>query len=169
MEKPTTDDIGSEDLEVEAVPSPAAGRSKDAHDFLGTGGAEAGTGADAEAGAGAEAGTGMEAGAGAGAVEVEVEVEIDGVGRGAGVEVSTERIGATTTSSVASPGGASWVAVGAATLAVGSHGSAPGLVCEWAVPAADTEVLEEIGEAGTGGVSDTVETSVSEEETVSGR
>ena len=161
MEKPTTDEIGSEDLEVEAVPSPAAGRSKDAHDFLGTGGAEVGTSAGAEAGAGVEAG--------AGAVEVEVEVEIDRAGGGAGVEVSTERIGATTTCSVASPGGASWVAVGAATLAVGSHGSAPGLVCEWAVPAADTEVLEEIGEAGTGGVSDTVETSVSEEETVSGR
>jgi hypothetical protein len=155
MEKPTTDEIGSEDLEVEAVPSPAAGRSKDAHDFLGTGGAEAGTGADAEAGAGT--------------VEVEVEIEIDGADGGAGVEVSTERIGATATCSVASPGGASWVAVGTATLAVGSHGSAPGLVCEWAVPAADTEVLEEIGEAGTGGVSDTVETSVSEEETVSGR
>ena len=167
MEKPTTDEIGSEDLEVEAVLSPVAGRSKDAHDFLGTGGAEAGTGADAEAGVGAEAGAGMEAGAGA--VEVEVEVEIDRAGGGAGVEVSTERIGATTTCSVASPGSASWVAVGAATLAVGSHGSAPGLVCEWAVPAADTEVLEEIGEAGTGGVSDTVETSVSEEETVSGR
>lgn len=161
MEKPTTDEIGSEDLEVEAVLSPVAGRSKDAHDFLGTGGAEAGTGAGAEAGAGMEAG--------AGAVEVEVEVEIDRAGGGAGVEVSTERIGATTTCSVASPGSASWVAVGAATLAVGSHGSAPGLVCEWAVPAADTEVLEEIGEAGTGGVSDTVETSVSEEETVSGR
>ncbi len=35
--------------------------------------------------------------------------------------------------------------------------------------AAETEVLEERGEVGTGGVSDTVETSVSVEDTVSGR
>jgi hypothetical protein len=37
------------------------------------------------------------------------------------------------------------------------------------VSAAETEVLEERGEVGTGGVSDTVETSVSVEDTVSGR
>jgi hypothetical protein len=37
------------------------------------------------------------------------------------------------------------------------------------VPAAETEVLEERGEAGTGGVSEAIEISVSEEETVSGK
>lgn len=142
MEKPMTDDVGSDDLEVEAAPaSPVVGRSKDAQDFLRTGGAEAETGADAEAGADA--------------------VEVDGVEGGAGVEVSTIGMAAST--------GVSWVAVDTTTLTVGSDDSVSGLVCEWAVPAADTDVLEETGEAGTGGVSDIVETSVSEEETVSGR
>jgi len=37
------------------------------------------------------------------------------------------------------------------------------------VSAAETEVLEDIGDVGTGGVSDTVETSVSVEDTVSGK
>ena len=55
MEKPTTDEVGSEDLETEPA-SPAAGRSKDAHDFLRTGGADAGVGADVDAGGGAHAG-----------------------------------------------------------------------------------------------------------------
>lgn len=55
MEKPTTDEVGSEDLEAEPA-SPAAGRSKDAHDFLRTGGADAGAGADVDAGGVADAG-----------------------------------------------------------------------------------------------------------------
>jgi hypothetical protein len=52
---------------------------------------------------------------------------------------------------------------------MGSDDRALDLVCEWAVPATETDVLEETGEAGTGGVSDRVETSVSEDETGSGR
>jgi hypothetical protein len=54
-------------------------------------------------------------------------------------------------------------------MPVGSHDSDLDLTCECAVPAAETEVLEERGEAGTGGVSETVEISVSEEATVSGK
>lgn len=52
MEKPIMDEVGSEDLEAEPA-SPAAGRSKDAHDFLRTGGAAAGDGADVDEGVGA--------------------------------------------------------------------------------------------------------------------
>lgn len=49
MEKPTTEEVGSEDLEAEPA-SPTVGRSKDAHDFLRTGGADAGVGVDVDAG-----------------------------------------------------------------------------------------------------------------------
>ncbi len=59
MEKPTTDEVGSEDLEAEPA-SPAVGRSKDAHVFLRTGGADAGTGVAMGAGAGADGGVGEE-------------------------------------------------------------------------------------------------------------
>jgi hypothetical protein len=48
MEKPTLEEVGSEDLEAEPA-SPVAGRSKDAHDFLRTGGADAGVGIDVDA------------------------------------------------------------------------------------------------------------------------
>jgi hypothetical protein len=75
-EKPMTDDVGNDDLEVEAVAPSAVGRSKDAHDFLRTGGTEVSTGVDT--------------GAGAGAVEVEVD--------------AAEAIGATATGSTASTG-----------------------------------------------------------------
>jgi hypothetical protein len=56
MEKPTLEEVGSEDLEAEPA-SPAAGRSKDAHDFLRTGGADAGVGVDVDAEVGENAGT----------------------------------------------------------------------------------------------------------------
>lgn len=65
MEKPTTEEVGRDDLEVEE--SPEAGRSKDAQDFLRTGGADAGTGA----------------------------VEVAAVEGGVGVEVSAEEEGTT--------------------------------------------------------------------------
>lgn len=65
-------------------------------------------------------------------------------------------------------GGSSWAGIGAATRAVDSQDSDLDFTCEGAAPA-DTEVLEESGEAGTGGVSDTVEISVSDEATVSGK
>jgi hypothetical protein len=52
-EKPTTGEVGNEDLEVEAEPaSPAGWRSNDANDLLRTGGAAAGAGADGDVGAG---------------------------------------------------------------------------------------------------------------------
>lgn len=154
MEKPTTDEVGSDDLEVDAKPaSPAAGRSKDAHDFLRTGGADAGVGADVDPGASAGVGT----------------VEADTVEGDMGTAVSREEVGITTEGSGMSVGGTSWAARRATTFVVGSHDSDLDLTWEWAVPAAETEVFEERGEAGTGGVSDAVETSVSEEETVSGK
>ena len=58
MEKPTTEEVGSDDLEAEPA-SPPVGRSKDAHDFLRTGGEAAGVGVDVDTGAaaGANAGT----------------------------------------------------------------------------------------------------------------
>lgn len=56
MEKPTTEEVGSEDLEAEPA-SPTVGRSKDAHDFLRTGGAVADVGVDVDTGAGANADT----------------------------------------------------------------------------------------------------------------
>ena len=59
MEKPTTEEVGSEDLEAELA-SPTVGRSKDAHDFLRTGGADAGVGVDVDVGAGADVGAAEE-------------------------------------------------------------------------------------------------------------
>jgi len=152
MEKPTTEDVGREDLEVEAEPvSPCAGRSKEAHDFLRTGGADAGAGADEDAGAGV------------GAAE---EGAADG---GVGSVASRDSVRTTMSSVGVSVRGTSRAVMGAATPAVGSHDPDLDFTCEWAVHAAEMEVLEDRGEAGTGGVSETVEISVSDEETVSGR
>jgi len=153
MEKPTTDDMGNDGLEVEGPASPAAWRSNDANDLLRTGGAAAGAGADGD--------TGAAAGVGA--------VEADASTGGVGTVVSREGVGTTAAGSVTSAGGTSWVVMGATPAVVGSHDSDLDFTCECAVPAAETEVLEERGETGTGGVSDTVETSVSEEATVSGK
>jgi hypothetical protein len=134
---PTTEEVGRDDLEVEE--SPEAGRSKDAQDFLRTGGADAGTGA----------------------------VDVDAAGGGVGVEVSAEGEGA-----AAAESGTSTESVGSelatAAALVASLVSGPTLVCEGAVPAADTDVFEESGEAGTGGVSVTLDISVPQEDTVSG-
>jgi hypothetical protein len=45
MEKPMTDEVGSDDLEVEAGLASPAGRSNDAHDFLRPDGVGMGAGA----------------------------------------------------------------------------------------------------------------------------
>ena len=137
MEKPTTEEVGRVDLEVEE--SPEAGRSKDAQDFLRTGGADVGTGA----------------------------VEVDAAG-GVGVEVSADGEGATVAGSGTSTERIASVLATAMALVVTSLDSGLGLVCEEAVPVADTDVFEESGETGTGGVSDTFEISVPQEDTVSG-
>lgn len=72
MEKPTTEEVGSEDLE--AVPaSPTVGRSKDAHDFLRTGGADAGVGVDVDAGVNAGAAEEVTASEGVGTVSSDDE------------------------------------------------------------------------------------------------
>ena len=144
MEKPTTEEVGRVDLEVEE--SPEAGRSKDAQDFFRTGGADAGAGA----------------------------VEVDAAEGGVGVEVSAEGEGATAVESGTSMEDVAFELATPAALVVASLASGPSLVgeaceaCEGAVPAADTDVFEESGEAGTGGVSDTFEVSVPQEDTVSG-
>jgi len=88
---------------------------------------------------------------------------------GGGTVVSRGGVGSTTEGSGTFAGGTSWAGIGAATRAVDSHDSDLDFTCECAAPAADTEVLEERGEAGTGGVSDAVEISVSDEATVSGK
>jgi hypothetical protein len=154
-EKPTTDEVGNVDLEVEAEPASLAGwRSKDAKDLLRTGGAAPGAGADGDVGVGA----------GVGPVEVDTAE--------GGVEdtmVSSEGGETTAEGSGIFAGSNSGAVREAATPVVGSHDSDLDLTCECAVPAAETEVLEERGDEGTGGVSDTVEISVSEEATVSGR
>jgi hypothetical protein len=134
MEKPTTEEVGRDDLEE----SPEAGRSKDAQDFLRTGGADTGTGA--------------------------VELAEGGVG----MEVSAEGEGATTVESETSTERVFLELARAAALDVASMASGPSSVCKWAVPTTDTDVLEESGETGTGGVSDTFEISVPEEDTLSG-
>ena len=152
-EKPTTDEVGNDGLEVEGPASPAGWRSKDANDLLRTGGAAAAAGADGD--------TGVAAGVGA--------VEVDASMGDVSTVVSREGVGTTAAGSVTSAGGTSWAAMGATTAIVGSHDSDLDFTCESAVPAAETEVFEERGETGTGGVSDTVETSVSEEATVSGK
>lgn len=141
MEKPTTEEVGRDDLEVEeSLESPEAGRSKDAQDFLRTGGADAGAGA----------------------------VEVDAAGGGVGVEISAEGEGATTAESGTSTRRVPLESARAAALAVASLASGTILFCEWVVPAADIDVVEDSGETGTGRVSDTVEISVPEEDTVSG-
>jgi hypothetical protein len=90
MEKPMTDEVGSEDLEVELA-SPVVGRSKDAHDFLRTGGADAGAGADVDTGVGADAGAAEEETASGG---VSTVVSRDEVGTSAGGSESS--VGAAT-------------------------------------------------------------------------
>ncbi len=97
MEKPTTEEVGRDDFGVEA--SPEAGRSKDAQDFLRTGGADAGAGA----------------------------VEVDAAG-GVGVEVSAEGEGVTATESETSTEGVSSELARAAALVVASLASGPSLV-----------------------------------------
>ena len=136
MEKPTTEEVGRDDLEE----SPEAGRSKDAQDFLRTGGADTRTDA----------------------------VEVHAAEGGVGMEVSAEGEGATAVESRTSTERVSSELARAAALVVASPASGPSLVCEWAVPTTDTDVLEESGETGTGGVSDTFEISVPEEDTLSG-
>ena len=106
MEKPTTDEVGSEDLEAELA-SPAVGRSKDAHDFLRTGGADAGAGADVDAGGGADAGA------------AEEETESGGVS----TVVSRDEVGTTEGGSGTSVGGDSWATIEATTTAARSHDS----------------------------------------------
>lgn len=140
IEMPTTEEVGRDDLEVEE--SPAAGRSKDAQDFLRTGGADTGTGA----------------------------VEVDATEGGVGVEVSAEGEGAAGAESGTSTERVASELATAAALVVASLVSRPTLVCEGAVPAADTDVFDESGEVGAGGVSVTLEISVpqEEEDTVSG-
>lgn len=152
MEKPTTVEVGNDDLEVEGPASLAGWRSKDANDLLRTGGAAAGAGADGDKGAAA----------GMSAVDA-----ADASTGGVATAVSRDGVGTTAWGSATSAVDASWVVMGATKAVVGSHDSDLDFTCECAVPAAETEVLEERGEAGTGGVSDTVETSVSEEATVS--
>lgn len=83
MEKPTTEEVGSEDLEAE-VASPAVGRSKDAHDFFRTGGADAGVGVDVDAGAVASAGTAEEETASEGVSTVVSSDEVGSAGGGSG-------------------------------------------------------------------------------------
>ncbi len=137
IEKPTTEEVGRDDLEVEE--SPDAGRSKDAQDFLRSGGADAAAGA----------------------------VEVAAAGGGVGVvDISAERERANATDSETSTEGFSSEGAAASVFVVTSG---PSLICEWAVPATDTDVLEESGETGTGGVSETVDVSVPDEDTVSGK
>jgi hypothetical protein len=153
MEKPTTDEVGNADLEVEAVPSLAGWRSRDAKDRLRTGGAAAGAVAGGDVGAAVGVGP----------------VEVDAVEGGVESKAASRERGTTVAGSGTSAGSTSSVGRDAAMPTVGSHDSDLDLTCECAVPAAETEVLEERGEAGTGGVSETVEISVSEEATVSGK
>jgi hypothetical protein len=98
MEKPTTDEVGSEDLEAEPA-SPAEGRSKEAHDFLRTGGADAGDGADVDA-------RGDETASG-----------------GASTVVSEDEVGTTEGGSGTSVGGDSWATIKATTFVTRSRDS----------------------------------------------
>lgn len=88
MEKPTTEEVGSEDLVAEPA-SPTVGRSKDAHDFLRTGGADAGVGVDVDAGAGADAGTAEEDTASVG-VSTVVSGDEEGSTGGSGTSVGVD-------------------------------------------------------------------------------
>jgi hypothetical protein len=103
MEKPTTGEVGSEDLEAEPA-SPTVGRSKDAHDFLRTGGADAGVGVDVD----------VDAGAGASAGAAEEETASGGVS----TVVSSDAGGSGTSERVDS-----WVTIEATMPATGSHDS----------------------------------------------
>jgi len=100
MEKPTTEEVGSDDLEAEPA-SPTAGRSKDAHDFLRTGGADAGVGVDVGAGA------------------AEEETASGGVSRA----VSSDEEGSAGAGSGTSAGVDSWVTIEATMPAARSHDS----------------------------------------------
>ena len=105
MEKPTMEEVGSEDLEAE--PASPVGRSKDAHDFLRTGGADAGVGVVLDAGSGADAGTAEEDTA-SGGVNTAVSSDEEGnAGEGSGTSVCVD----------------SWVTIEATMPAARSHDS----------------------------------------------
>ena len=108
IENPTTEEVGSEDLEAETA-SPAVGRSKDAHDFLRTGEVDDGVGADLEAdvGAGADAGT----------------TEEKAASGGVSTAVSSDEEGSAGGSSGTSVGVDSWVTIEARMPAARSHDS----------------------------------------------
>lgn len=106
MEKPTTEEVGSEDLEAEPA-SPTVGRSKEAHDFLRTGGVDTGVGVDIEAGAGANAGAAEEETASGGVSTVVLSEDEGSAGGGSGTSAGVE----------------SWVAIEATTPAARSHDS----------------------------------------------
>jgi hypothetical protein len=89
MEKPTTEEVGSEDLEAEPA-SPTVGRSKDAHDFLRTGGADVGAGVDADAGAAGDAGAAEEGTASGGVSTVASSDEEGSAGGGSGSSVGVD-------------------------------------------------------------------------------
>jgi hypothetical protein len=104
MEKPTTEEVGSEDLEAEPA-SPTVGRSKDAHDFLRTGGADAGVGVDS--GGGANAGAAGEGTASEGVSTVVSSDEEGSAGGGSGTSARVD----------------SWVTIEATMPAACSHDS----------------------------------------------
>lgn len=104
MEKPTTEEVGSEDLEAEPA-SPTVGRSKDAHDFLRTGGADAGVG------------VGVDAGVDAGAAEEGTASE------GVSTVVSSDEEGRAGDGSGTSVGVGSWVMIEATMPVARSHDS----------------------------------------------
>jgi hypothetical protein len=105
MEKPMTEEVGSEDLEAEPA-SLTVGRSKDAHDFVRTGGADAGVGVDLDAGSGADAGAAEEDTA-SGGVSTAVSSDDEGCGGGSGTSVGVD----------------SWVTIEATMPAARSHDS----------------------------------------------
>ena len=106
MEKPTMEEVGSEDLEVEPA-SPTVGRRREAHDFLRTGGADGGVGVDVDAGAGENAGA----------------VEEETVTGGVGTVVSNDEEGSTAGGSGTSAGVDSWATIEATMPAARSHDS----------------------------------------------
>jgi hypothetical protein len=104
MEKPTTGEVGSENLET--VPaSPTVGRSKDAHDFLRAGGADVGVNVDVDPCAGASAGAAEEETASGGASTVVSRDEEGSAGGGPDTSVVVD----------------SWVTIEAAMPAARSH------------------------------------------------
>lgn len=102
MEKPTTEEVGSEDLGVEPA-SPGVGRSKDAHDFLRAGGADTGVDVDVDTGAGS------------------AEEETASVG--VSTVVSSDEVGSAGGGSGTSMGVISWVTIEGAIPAARSHDS----------------------------------------------